>query len=271
MNPNPLEILTLAIARAKARDDDKAVKSLVKMADDEKAIRDAMGDDEITAQFVQWQAGKSPHTGEAGFVSPGGQFRKDKPAGSGDVATPSTVDSLKSHVDLSEIADLPEVKTDPGILARVKDKVTKAVELAKRAVLEVSIRSPQILSAWTDVFDHPDDLKKIGYNPGFSGTGGHGTTDPVKDSIGIPAHMAAGLVVKIGAAAVAYLKKKLGATPAQMADDEPSDEGLIALSEFLAKVFGAADQQFGVGFSVDAATIAKNLRALREEKSAGKA
>lgn len=274
MTPNPLEILTLAMARAAARDDTAAVNKLRKYADDPEKLLEALGDDDVTQQFAQWKPGKSKTTGESGWVSSGGEFRKDKPKGSDDSA-PVHVDKkpgLPEGVSLAEVAQHPDVKANPGILAAVKDKVGKAVDLAKRAVLEISMRTPQILTAWTDVFDHPDDLKKIGYNPGFSGVGGHATADPVKDSIGIPAHMAAGLVVKIGAAAIAYLKKKLG-TPsqpmAQQGDDDES-EGLAAFSEYLAKVIAAANKQFGITFPLSAETIAENLKALRAEKTAGK-
>lgn len=275
MNPNPLEILTLAMARASAREDDAAVKKLAKLADDPGALLAALGDDEITQQFAQWQPGTSK-AGTQGYVSPGGEFRKDKPKGADDFVrsgqTPSAsaraAPAMPEGVSLAEVANHPDVKANPGILAKVKDATKKAVDLAKRAVLEVSLHSPQILSAWTDVFDHPDDLKKIGYNPGFSGTGGHGTTDPVKDSIGIPAHMAAGLVVKVGAAAITFLKKKLGG--AKMSD-ESSDEGLKEFSEFLAKVIAAANAQYGIDYPLSAETIAMNLKNLRAEKRAGKA
>jgi hypothetical protein len=268
MSPNPLEILTLAMARASAREDDAAVKKLAKLADDPDALLAALGDDDVTQQFAQWKPGTSK-AGTQGYVSSGGEFRKDKPKGADDfVRTGQTSSAMPEGVSLSEVANHPDVKANPGILAKVKDATRKAVDLAKRAVLEVSLHSPQILSAWTDVFDHPDDLKKIGYNPGFSGTGGHGTSDPVKDSIGIPAHMAAGLVVKVGAAAITFLKKKLGG--AKMADDS-SDEGLKEFSEFLAKVIAAANAQYGIDYTLSAETIATNLKNLRAEKQAGKA
>lgn len=135
----------------------------------------------------------------------------ESPAGGDRPAAPAHADATGS-VDLSAEAADPALKDDPTLLAKVKESVGKAVDLARRAAYEVAYRSPQILGAWTAVFDGPDDLKKIGYNPSFSGADGPKTADPVKDAVGVPAHMAAGLVVKVGAAAVAWARKKLGLT-----------------------------------------------------------
>lgn len=173
------------------------------------------------------------------------------PGGGGAAAGPAPHPA--DGVDLSGVAASPEAKADPGLLARVRDAVGKGVDLARRAAYEVALKSPQIIAAWTGVFDHPDDLKKIGYNPSFSGVDGPGAADAVRDATGVPAHMAMNLLAKAVPAVIAQVKRRLGVVKA-MAEYDPH-----AVAEFLHAILTHLAAELGLPAPPPAETIAAHL------------
>lgn len=66
--------------------------------------------------------------------------------------------------------------------------------------------NPLVIGAVEAVFDTPDDMRKIGYEPAM-GTG-HGTADPLKAATGLPTHMAISIASKVLAAGLVWAKHR---------------------------------------------------------------
>lgn len=87
----------------------------------------------------------------------------------------------------------------PGALRR-------GLAALKSAVHTAALHMPQIQEAWTTVTDAPQDLNKLGYTPAM-GTSAHTLSDPLLVHAGIPTHMAAAIVSKLGARGLIWLRK----------------------------------------------------------------
>ncbi|VTT98930.1 hypothetical protein : Uncharacterized protein OS=Desulfotalea psychrophila (strain LSv54 / DSM 12343) GN=DP1991 PE=4 SV=1: Phage_portal_2: 2_5_RNA_ligase2 [Gemmataceae bacterium] len=207
------------------------------------------------------------HRGGKEFV------QKRRVRAGGDDASPARAsrpaETDHGKIDLSDVANSPEAKADPQFVAKVKEKAATAFKAAvalmsdpKAALYTLAYHTPHILGLWTDLFDGPDDLKKIGYNPSFSGTDmrQHSTLDPVKDATGMPAHMACGLMIKVGAAAISAVRKKLG-----VAESLPPGTDFARAGEFFHGLLAAMAEHFGLTPPPGADEIAAKLRELSDE------
>lgn len=192
-------------------------------------------------------------------------------AGGGD-ASPARASEPAGHgatIDVADVVNSPEAKADPQFVAKVKERTATAFKAAvalmsdpKAALYTVAYHTPQILNLWGAVFDEPADLQKIGYNPSFSGTDmrNHSTGDVVKDATGMPAHMACGLLIKVGAAAITAVRKKLG-----VAESLPPGTDFARAGDFFNGLLSALAERFGLTPPPAADEIAAKLKALTSE------
>jgi hypothetical protein len=101
----------------------------------------------------------------------------------------------------------PHATGRASLVSRLKGAVGRgAMAIYGRMVLATP-HMWKAMQLFTDVFDHPDDLKKFGYQPSL-GTAGHETHDALKQA-GLPfgTHLAAKIVTEVVSRGVAFAKK----------------------------------------------------------------
>jgi hypothetical protein len=148
------------------------------------------------------------------------------------------------------------VTKSPGAMARLGDAlltVAAKVHLKLTSMTPAMLQLGEVLGA---VFDTPDDLKKLGYNPTSGGTASGdaaGMNDPLRAHMGISTHLACTIASKVLSGAVAWAKKqRAGAVEA---------DGWQEWGEIAAEVFAAVNESLGLeGTIPDAATLAAKLR-----------
>lgn len=261
------DALTYAIASAAALEDWDAVRKLQGLIDDPGAVSTITG--VPVRQFVQWRAGTSPSTGETGFISEGGQFRKQKPQGEDDDGGElGERQSRAAQVFAGGIGDVvpDDVKSNPGVWAKIQDKALTAGATAYRLLVDAQPYVEKAMNLFFDATDDPrSDFAKIGYNPTL-GTAGHTVADPIRDSIGISSHLAATIASKVlGTALYHFRKRVLGHFQGADETDWINDAATA-----LAGIIEAVNADFGLTFKVDPAPIAAAFRKRWEGMTAGK-
>lgn len=237
-----------AILHALAQGDSDLADHIVSLT--AKDLETALGDTDLQENFTGTITDKAGH--KRSYVD-------GKPV-AGHHDTPANAEHARqADAITAEIADHSDAKAKPALVARLKKRVARAVAVTHRAVYEIAYHSPQILQAWTDVFDHPDDLKKIGYTPSTLQSGGmsasHQTPDPVQQHLGLPAHLTMGLVVKIGSAVIAGVKKRLAGKVAEsLTGHDPQ-----AAAELIHAVLSAVARELGLTPPPTVEEIAKRL------------
>lgn len=252
--------MALAMAHAADEDNWEAVGRLLALVDDPAQVATLTG--EPIRSFVEWKPGQSK-TGEAGYVSEGGQFRKDKPE-AGSEGGENREEKAKAAAEVfakGALDHLPDdVKRNPGVMAKLGDA---ALTAAAKVYGKLVLATPLIHKAVNLLFDATDDPRvdfaKVGYNPTL-GTAGHDTGDPVRAQLGISAHLASTIATKVlGTALFHFRKRVLGHFQGADADDWTTDA-----AKELADLFTTALQVFGIEAPHDWRPIADLL----EKKSA---
>lgn len=170
---------------------------------------------------------------------------------SGDKSSQTKLDPPKADsLDLSGVSD------DPSVVAKLKDRASKALTRLARLAYDAALASPNIIEAAGLLIDTPDDLKKIGYNPTTAGSDSQRVADPLKDA-GIPltTYQAVNLVTTVLPAAMAWVKGKISGGKSEGDDIEQ-------LAELLHQMLKVMAEEFGLTMPPDAETIANNLRSL---------
>jgi len=153
--------------------------------------------------------------------------------------------------------DLSGVHDDPGVVARVREKVGRILTALARRAYDAALMSPQIIDAAGLLVDTPEDLQKIGYNPATAGADAQKTGNPLQDA-GIPLtpYQFVNLCTTVLPGVVSWVKGKLGGGSAAESDD------IDALAELLHDLLASLAEEFGFAAPPDAAAIASNLRGL---------
>jgi hypothetical protein len=153
--------------------------------------------------------------------------------------------------------DLSGVHDDPGVVAKVKEKVGKILTALARRAYDAVLMSPQIIDAAGLLVDTPEDMQKIGYNPATAGADAQKTGNVLQDA-GIPLtpYQFVNLCTTVLPGVVSWVKGKLGKSSAAESDD------IDALAELLHGLLAELAEEFGFAAPPDAAAIAANLRAL---------
>lgn len=230
-----------------------------------------------TLSFAEWTQGKSPVTGEQGWLSSGGQFRKEKPEGgaadeAGGDEHRLRVSKLVGAVTKS-LANEPELKDNPGLLQ-------KATDLAATGAAKVLFAVQAIQDHWTGkalggivdaYFDNPTDMGKLGYNPGNSAqTASPKVMDPVSGTLqdvvgfGLSGHLVAKIAAEVLSRGFLFLRNKVRA--AQMADGQETPR---ELAEVLAKLFNEVNAALGLDGKNDPEEIAKKIAPLMQGQAEG--
>lgn len=222
--PLPNDVLALAMIEAAAAGDDDAVAAIKSMAHNDPDV------------FAQWKPGQSA-AGESGWVSDGGQFRKEKPGGADEGEGGAATHKERHAADVDALAGkdaTPEVKAAVSSrYMRCKEAVYGFMYHRFNPALQ---GVGELLKA---VGDEPSDLTKMGYNPTSHQGGGGGVYDPVKANLGISTHLAATIATKALAKAFVWLKKKRSGDAAKMGDDwQPLADQLAALYDAANKAAG---------------------------------
>jgi hypothetical protein len=135
---------------------------------------------------------------------------------------------------------------NPTLRAKVADVALTAAAHAYKLALEFthSKYARHLETLMGAVFDTPDDLKKLGYNPAnSSGVANPNVHDAVRDATGISGHLAAKIAATVLTKALFYLKDKLKGTPAQMADDGDWRDGV---ADLLCDLYDAVHEACGL-------------------------
>lgn len=246
---NPYQAIAIAALRAEASSDFGAAERIWSLLDNIELAKAIVN--RGVMKFVEWRAGTSPVTGEQGYISEGGQFRKDKPEpGSDDTSDDGHVQKAAGMLidGLGErVKD--EVGNNPGLWAKVKDKALTAAAHVYMQLVKATPAMEQAMNLFFDATDDPrTDFKKIGYEPSL-GFGSHTTGDPVKAQIGISAHLAATIASKVLGAAItkyrewsAKRKEAKQQQPQSFADATAwiplAAQELAAMYDGLAKIVG---------------------------------
>lgn len=229
-----------------------------------------------TESFADWKEGVSPHTGEQGWLSSGGQFRKEKPQGE----TEQSAEPPNHKANTQQLGDTvakslagePELHGKPELLARVKDLAITAGAKVLLAVNRIQDHwSGKVVAELVDAyFDSPMDMKKLGYNPGNSAQTAHpkvrdDVSSAINDAIGmgLSGHLVAKIAAEVLSRGFLFLRNKVrGQGVAKMADD--GTEGSITdLAKTLAAIFDEVNESLGLDGKSDPDTIAKAIQSLR--------
>jgi len=204
----------------------------------------------LVKKKVQGKDGKQ-HTV---YVRPDRDAPADKTGKAAGDSRPHPADSDPPKADS---LDLSGVHDDPGVVAKVKEKVGKILTALARRAYDAALMSPQIIDAAGLLVDTPEDMKKIGYNPATAGADAQKTGNVLQDA-GIPLtpYQFVNLCTTVLPGVVGWVKGKLGGGSAAESDD------IDALAELLHGLLAGLAEEFGFAAPPDAAAIAANLRAL---------
>lgn len=230
-----------------------------------------------TSQFADWKPGNSPVSGEAGYISSGGQFRKQKPEPGDDGPDANHEAEHKANVSqlattvTDSLANEPELKDKPGLLAKVQD-------LALTGAVKVMVAVQRIQDHWTGkavaelvdaYFDSPNDMKKLGYNPGnSSGTASPKVHDAVSNAlndaigIGMSGHLVAKIAAEVLSRGFIFLRNKFKGGAKTMADGSIEE-----LSQALADIYNEVNKSLGLDGVNDPKQIAQAITALKATPS----
>ena len=184
---------------------------------------------------------------------------QDAPASAG--GKTDTPDSQPHPADSdppsADSLDLSGVHDDPGVVAKVREKVGKILTALARRAYDAALMSPQIIDAAGLLVDTPEDMKRIGYNPATAGTQQNATGNVLQDA-GVPLtpYQFVNLCTTVLPGVVSWVKGKVGGGSATESDD------IDALAELLHGLLAGLAEEFGFAAPPDAAAIAANLRAL---------
>lgn len=151
----------------------------------------------------------------------------------------------------------------PGLWGVVKDKVVRAAAKVHERLVLATPALLKLQDVLTTVFDHPDDLKRLGYQPTTSGLAGHETPDALREHVGIGGTLGARLASHVLAKVVSWIRSSAAVGKAA---DETGDP-YVALGSALADVFTILAAEFG-GTAPGAATVAEALRGMVAESAA---
>jgi hypothetical protein len=185
-------------------------------------------------------------------VQTGGEGPKAKqpPKDKDGASAPPTEVSTHGLADLPALKDHPEdLPAAQSFAIRLHHKVYSILYKADRATMFAMKVIPEIL-------DEPDDLKKLGYNPGFSGTDHAGILDPVKAATGLSAHTAASIAVQVLSRAAVFAKSRLSGV--RMSD------GLDGGVDLIADLLDAISDEMGIEVTVDREVLAATLKKYAE-------
>ncbi|HVL14997.1 MAG TPA: hypothetical protein VM529_20670, partial [Gemmata sp.] len=204
----------------------------------------------LVKKKVQGKDGKT-HTV---YVRPDQDRAADAGGKSGDDSQPHPADSDPPS---AESLDLSGAHDDPGVVARVREKVGRILTALARRAYDAALLSPQIIDAAGLLVDTPEDMQKIGYNPATAGTQQNATGNVLQDA-GIPLtpYQFVNLCTTVLPGVIGWVKGKFGGGSAAESDD------IDALAELLHGLLAELAGEFGFAAPPDAATIAANLRAL---------
>jgi len=152
-----------------------------------------------------------------------------------------------------------------GAAQAVAHATNVAATAARRVMYDVAMRAPQILNIWTTIFEGPEDLQKIGYNPSFGNTE-HATYDPLKDATGVSAHLALNVGTKILGKAISWAKRRITGQPTQASRYSGSLDFMQAAEAYLALTNGIL-ASFGMYNAVDVRQVAANMAHMFQQKS----
>jgi hypothetical protein len=246
------------LLHARATGDDEAFRLLAGLVGDPDGFRALL--DSFKAAKTEGRVTREAAPGpppRAGLVLDRTKHRWVRPGGSdGDPATPDHDPELAAHAAASLDGLPPEVTKSPGAMARLGDTlltVAAKVHLKLTAMTPAMLQVGEVLGA---VFDTPNDLKKLGYNPTSGGTASGdaaGANDPLKAHMGISTHLACTIASKVLSGAVAWAKKQRGASV--------EEDGWQEWGALVAEVFAAVNESLGLeGGIPDAADIAAKLK-----------
>lgn len=175
----------------------------------------------------------------------------------GDPSTPDHDPKTAAHA-ADQLADhLPdEVKSNPGVMARLGDALLTVAAKVNLAALRNNDRLMQAASLAADIFDTPADLQKFGYAPtmsaGTASADATGRMDPLRAHTGIGTHLACTVASHVLGRLSVWAKKRL-----TKAEEGPDWAGL---AEVMAGVFAAVNDALGTEGAPDAAAIEAKLR-----------
>lgn len=226
--------LTLAMLEAAAQEDWAAVDRIF-------AMRHAAAGGDVAA-FAEWKPGTSPATGEQGWLSDGGLFRRDKP-GSADEAEGGAKDHAERHE--KETAELAGPTASPEQRAEVGSRYMRA----KEAVYNFMYNKFNPALAGVGEFlkavgDEPDDMRKFGYNPVSAGNEQQQIHDPLKAATGVSTHLAMSIGSKVLAKAFVWLKNRNKAAAGDAVKMAAAD--VSELAGLLAQLYDEVNKAAGV-------------------------
>ena len=204
---------------------------------------------------VKWVDGKpQKKQGE-----PGGGNNPARASGAGEHNFAEPGETSAEKINLAGIADSPEVKDRPGVLDRIKRAAAVTLSTVRRLVYDAALHTPQILSAFGQLYQDTDDLKKIGFNPTAAADVQHGNADALQQHLGVSTHLATAVLTRVVPAAVAWVKKKLAARASESGVDIA-----MALAELTRAILAAAAEQLGTPEPDAVEAIADRIRAKLE-------
>ncbi len=182
--------------------------------------------------------------------------------------------SIGAGID-KDVAALPEGQRPPASLVERAKEV--AFGIAAKAYIWAmhathSRAAGIIAGALGEIFDTPQDMAKLGYNPNTSsGTANPRTADAVSGAladtigVGVSGHLVASIASKVLVKAAFWVAAKLKGKPAAEAQE---DDGYAVWADFIAQLLAKTAKQMGdTGPTPDAATVEANLRELLKDRA----
>ncbi len=181
--------------------------------------------------------------------------------------------SIAAGID-KDVAALPEGQRPPASLVEKAKQV--AFGIAAKAYIWAmhathSRAAGVIAGALGEIFDTPQDMAKLGYNPNTSsGTANPRTADAVSGAlndtigVGVSGHLVASIASKVLVKAGYWVAAKLKGKPAAEAME---DDGYAVWAGFIAQLLAKTAKQMGdAGPTPDTATVEAKLRELLKGK-----
>jgi hypothetical protein len=149
----------------------------------------------------------------------------------------------------------PEVFETPGLWERVKDSAATVAAKAYTRLVRATPAMLKVMDLAGNLFDSPDDMKKLGYNPTtLAGEGAPTVGDPMKNATGVSTHLACTIASHVLGRASLWARKKL--------TGKGDADGWTEAAEMIAEVLAETNAALGLEGVPSVEEIAAGLKKL---------